>query len=250
MSTFLSILHVISWIIFLGLIPLTLAALWIKNRSSVQCWIRLHQQQERWLLARCIPTDADEKAQNSTLQNIVEQARNYEWEASCVYRKRNKKTGEWTIGLISHKDPKTSDGTSEFTEIPPSKVLRASGTPRDEGVTILDKAKAWSEPKGIALPTNLYSLTAQSFQCWEWQLTDETHSANWLSRLAERIFEMRDIAFYPLIITPLTMAMLGTGNSWLFGIGIFAIILLSGSHKFVFLHQREDATQERHLQNY
>jgi len=44
--------------------------------------------------------------------------------------------------------------------------------------------------------------------------------------------------------------MCGTGSPWLFGIGIFTIILMSGACKFVFLHQREDITQESHLQNY
>lgn len=250
MSAFLTVVHIISWIAFLGLIPLTVVALWIKNRSSVQCWARLHQQPTRWLLARRISKDLDEKAQNSTLQNIVEQARNLEWEASCVYRRRDRKNGEWVIGLISSKDPKTTNENTDFTELPATKVLRVSGTPRDEGVTILDKAKSWSTTKGLDLPSGVYSLTAQSFQCWEWPMKLEIETSSRLSRIVEKVYEMRDIAFYPLIITPLTIAMLGTGNSWLFGIGIFAIILLSGSHKFVFLHQREDATQERHLQNY
>ena len=249
-SHFITAVHIISWIIFLGLIPLTIAALWIKNRSSVQCWVRLHRQPERWLLTTRISGDSDEKAQHVALQNIVVQSRNCEWDAACAYRRRDRKSGEWIIGLISNNEPGITDGDINFTQLPSTTVLRASGMPRDEGVTVLEKAKSWSDAKAIDLKPEVYSLTAQSFQCWEWPLATEVDPPGWIARMIEKVFELRDIAFYPLIVTPLTIAMLGTGNSWLFGIGIFTVILLSGAHKFVFLHQREDATQERHLQNY
>jgi len=247
---FITAVHILSWIIFLGLIPLTIAALWVKNRSAVQCWVRLHRQPARWLLTIRISGDSDEKAQHSALQKIVEQSRNCEWDAACAYRRRDRKSGEWIIGLISNNEPGTTDGETKFIQLPAATVLRASGTPRDEGVTVLEKAKSWSAAKTIPLEPEVYSLTAQSFQCWEWPLAAEIEPPSWAARMIEKIFELRDIAFYPLIVTPLTIAMLGTGNSWLFGIGIFTVILLSGAHKFVFLHQREDATQERHLQNY
>ncbi|MBK1856417.1 hypothetical protein JO972_15710 [Verrucomicrobiaceae bacterium 5K15] len=250
MTLLVTIVHVISWIIFLGLIPLTLAALWIKNRSSVQCWVRLHRQAPRWLLVTEIPADSTQDDQDRALQTVVEQARNFEWDAACAYRRRNRQSGTWLIGLISNKEPGITEGRDAFIQIPAATVLRASGSPRDEGVTVLEKVQAWSRSKAIDLKPEVYSLRAQSFQCWEWPLASEVEPPGLAARIVEKVFELRDIAFYPLIVTPLTIAMLGTGNSWLFGIGIFTVILLSGAHKFVFLHQREDATQERHLQNY
>ncbi|BDS05721.1 hypothetical protein NT6N_07610 [Oceaniferula spumae] len=250
MSIFITVVHIVSWIAFLGLIPLIIAALWIKNRSSVQCWVRTVKQPERWLLTTVIDGDSEDNAQRTALQLLVEDARNCEWDAACAYRRRDQKNGQWIIGLISNNEPGITNGDTAFTRLPAGTYLRASGTPRDEGVTVKDKVNAWSQANAIPLGSEVFSLTAQSFQCWEWPITGEAETPSWITRLIEKIFELRDIAFYPLIVTPLTIAMLGTGSSWLFGIGIFTVILLSGAHKFVFLHQREDATQERHLQNY
>ena len=73
---------------------------------------------------------------------------------------------------------------------------------------------------------------------------------SFFNRKAETIYEMRDILIYPILFTMIALIMCGTGSPWLFGIGIFTIILMSGACKFVFLHQREDITQESHLQNY
>ena len=231
------------------MIPVILVMFWIKNRSSVQCWVRPHHQPDRWLLAASLPSKCDPKIQHSKLQNIVEQARNCEWDASCAYRGYDPVSGDLIIGLISDKKPRNPDDHLEFTLVPRGLVLRASGQPRDEGVTVRSKVEQWCKANSVSTTAKVSSLSAQSFQCWEWPIEGSTPPPHFIKGLAEKVFEMRDIAFYPLIVTPLTIAMLGTGSSWLFGAGIFSIILLSGAHKFVFLHQREDATQERHLQN-
>lgn len=232
------------------MLPVILMMFWIKNRSSVQCWVRLHHQPDRWLLTAPVPNDGEQKGESLKLQTIVEQARNCEWDASCAYRGYDPVSGELIIGLISHKKPLNPDSNLNFTLLPSATVLRASGQPKDEGVTVRSKMEQWCKANSVTTTAKASSLSAQSFQCWEWPIEGSTSSPSFLRNLSEKIFELRDIAFYPLIVTPMTIAMLGTGSNWLFGIGIFSIILLSGAHKFVFLHQREDATQERHLQNY
>jgi len=247
---FLTILHIISWIALLAMLPVIIMMFWIKNRSAVQCWVRHHQQPDRWLLSVHIPADSSEAHERKELQEIVAIARNCEWDASSAYRGRDSHTGEKVIGLISNSEPKNTDKDITFTHIPGSSVLRASGQPRDEGVTVKAKISAWCSANSVTTTGEVYSLNAQSYQCWEWPIASEQSPSTTISKMAEKVFELRDIAFYPIIVTPLTIAMLGTGSNWLFGIGISSIILLSGAHKFVFLHQREDATQEQHLQNY
>ena len=61
---------------------------------------------------------------------------------------------------------------------------------------------------------------------------------------------MRDIVLYPIILTLFSMALIGTGSGGLFAVGLLILIFLSGACKFVFVHQREDESQESHLQNY
>ncbi len=232
------------------MIPGVGAMLWIKNRSALHCWVRLYHQPDRWLLASRIPSDSSAKQRNIALQEVVELARNCEWNASCAYQGRDAKSGQIIIGLISDKKPQNLSTKIEFTRISSGLVLRASGQPRDEAITVSSQVEAWSQRNSITPKATPYSITAQSFQCWEWPVKELSPAPSLSRKLAEKIFELRDIAFYPLVVTPLTIAMLGTGSTFLFGMGIFSIILLSGAHKFVFLHQREDATQERHLQNY
>ena len=86
----------------------------------------------------------------------------------------------------------------------------------------VDPLREWSTDHALTPSRTACSLSAQSFQCWEWDLPAEqaARRTSPLHRLAEAFFEMR------------------------------IIILFSGACKFVFLHQREDATQESHLQNY
>ncbi len=247
---FLTVLHIISWITLITMLPVIIMMFWVKNRSAVQCWVRHHQQPDRWLLSVHIPADSNEEDEHKKLQEIVAIARNCEWNASSAYRGRNHLTGEKIIGLISNSEPKNTAKDITLTHIPGRSVLRASGQPRDEGLSVKAKVTRWCKANSVTTTGEVYSLNAQSYQCWEWPIENKQPPSTTISKIVEKVFELRDIAFYPIILTPLTIAMIGTGSSWLFGIGIFSIILLSGAHKFVFLHQREDATQEQHLQNY
>jgi hypothetical protein len=247
-------IHLISWLILIAMVPVFIGTLWIKHRSSISCWIRRHRHPERWLLSATIAKESSHSKRESTLRQIVEQARNLEWAASCAYQRRDPQTGEWILGLIANNQPLNSDVTEPFTltSLPPCQVIRLSGQSRHEGVSIEDELHRWCQTNGIEPPTEAYSLTAQSFQCHEWELTSEDIDIqpSFMAKLSERILEMRDIVLYPTIFTIISAAMLGTGSIWFFGIGIFIMILMSGACKFVFLHQRVDITQESHLQNY
>lgn len=236
------------------MIPLIGWIIWIKARSAVTCWVRLHSHPNRWLLATRLPKNSTAKALHSALRKVVEQARSVNWDAAHTLKRRDPESGEWIIGIISTTVPLDTETSASisFTEIPSTTVIRLSGESLHDDITQQSALQNWSKQQGITPARTVSALSAQSFQCWEWDLLGEPPVARTspLPRLAEKIFEMRNIVLVPLILTFLSLSMVGTGSRWLFASGIFLTILLSGACKFVFLHQREDATQESHLQNY
>lgn len=248
------ILHTLSWLAFLAIIPLTAAIIFIKNRSSVHTWIRVVSHPDRWLLSTVLPKESTSDDILAKLKDVVCEARNSGWDASCTYKRRDPKTGEWTIGLISNNPPLETETPEPFafSKLPACHMIRASGQPRDEGDNIKSLLAEWAAEKGLTHSAVTCSLSAQSFQCWEWAIDDfmDQHTPRWIQRVAEAVFEIRDILIYPILFTVMALIMCGTGSPLFIGIGIFTIILMSGACKFVFLHQREDITQESHLQNY
>ncbi len=250
----MAIIHWISWICLVGLVLPVAWILWIKNRSAVNTWVRPVQHSKRWLLCTRLDKSSTGEDIQRTLRNVVTESKNAGWNASCAYKKRDPASGEWIVGLISTARPLDTQVPApfEFTEISPSQTVRVSCPANEENTNIKADLKHWAEQNGTRYDAAAVSLSAQSFQCWEWNIsnTSETSDPSFLARFAEKIFEMRDIALYPTIITIIALFLCGTGNFWLFGIGVFTIILMSGAHKFVFMYQREDLTQEEHLQNY
>jgi len=248
------LINLFSWLFLLALLPLTAWILWIKGRSAITCWIRLHSHPERWLLSARANKDSSPKDINKLLRSVVEQARSLDWDAAQTLKRRDPETGEWSVGLLSTTFPLNQDTAESFSfeKLPANTVLRLSGKPKDDDVTVQSSLRDWTERKELPIKRSATSLSAQSFQCWEWELENEdsVNRTSPLHRFAEFIFEMRIIVLIPLGMTILSLAMLGTGNTWLLAAGMFSFIFLSGACKFVFLHQREDATQESHLQNY
>jgi hypothetical protein len=247
-------INLFSWLTLLALLPLTVWVAWIKGRSAITCWIRLHSHPERWFLSARAPGESDPDALRKLLGSVVEQARTLDWDAAQTLKLRDPNSGDWIIGLVSPTRPLEEDPTDPFTftQLTPSTVIRLSGQPQHDDVSVKDCLKIWSENRELPHKPTASSLSAQSFQCWEWDLEKESEVPRTSppQRFSEWIFEMRIIVLVPLFMTLLSLAMLGTGNYWLLAIGMFALIFLSGACKFVFLHQREDATQESHLQNY
>ncbi|MFK7910721.1 MAG: hypothetical protein AB8F34_08960 [Akkermansiaceae bacterium] len=250
----MTVIHWLSWISLVSLIPPVAWILWIKNRSAINSWIRPIKHPERWLLSTQLEKSATREDVQKALRRVVTESKNAGWNATCAYKKRDPSTGEWTVGLISQIQPIDTElpPPFTFTKIEPLSVLRLSCPANEDNALIKSDLKEWAEENDTIYQPAAVSLAAQSFQCWEWEINHQCESCkpSLLARLAEKIFEMRDIALYPTIITLIALLLCGTGNFWLFGIGVFTIILMSGAHKFVFMYQREDITQEEHLQNY
>jgi len=195
---------------------------------------------------------------DTTLLRIVSEARNIEWNASCAYKQINPNSKELTLGLIADNQPLNAQIAEPFTltHLPACNVLRLSGSPRHEGDTLQSELDLWLTENPLQIDSALTILSAQSFKCREWIITNDQYPSapnlqiNLIDRSSEKIYEIRDIVLYPSLMTIIAAVMIGTGSTWLFGIGIFTMILLSGACKFVFIHQRKDITQESHLQNY
>jgi hypothetical protein len=252
------IVHLISWLILLALTPISIWILWVKYRGALNGWIRPHRHQDRWLLSITMSKDSPQEEIDTTLHHIVSEARNMEWNASCAYQQINPDSKELILGLIADNQPLNSQISEPFTltNLPACNVLRLSGSPRHEGTTLESELDLWLKDNPLQIASALTILSAQSFKCREWIITNDPYPSapnlqiNLLDRLSEKVYEMRDIVLYPSLMTIIAAVMIGTGSTWLFGVGIFTMILLSGACKFVFIHQREDITQESHLQNY
>lgn len=66
----------------------------------------------------------------------------------------------------------------------------------------------------------------------------------------EKSQQLRNNLVIPLLALLLAITLIGTGQTFLFTLGIGLIIFLSGACKFVFIHQMTDEADELHLQNY
>ena len=93
-------------------------------------------------------------------------------------------------------------------------------------------------------------LSGQSFSLYEWEMIGSPDEALPFEPWSERLFQVREIVIYPIMLTLFSIALIGTQNGGLFAAGLLILIFLSGACKFVFVHQREDESQESHLQNY
>ena len=251
-------IHWLSWLGLVASVPPVVWILWIKCRSSVHTWIRPVEHPQRWLLSTTAPESATRKDVEQALRKVVTESKNSGWNASRAFKRRDPDTGTWTVGLVSNTKPLETEVPPpySFTTLDPCRVLRLSCPPNEDNAHIKSDLSAWADKHNTSYQAAAVSLSAQSFQCWEWY-TDPTPDKSpdaappsLFARASEKIFEMRDIALYPSVITIIALLLCGTGNYWLFGIGVFTIILMSGAHKFVFMYQREDITQEEHLQNY
>jgi hypothetical protein len=135
--------------------------------------------------------------------------------------------------------------------LPAAPVLRLSGRSNVDGGTPSAFAKGYLEEQKLKADlAHPFRISGQSFSQYEWEILGAKESNYPVEPIAERMFRMRDIVLYPIILTLFSIALIGTGSSGLFAAGLLILIFLSGACKFVFVHQREDESQESHLQNY
>ncbi len=173
-------------------------------------------------------------------------------ESGHVIRQWDREKGTRFIGLMLSKAPDESPKPPyELRHFPSASVLRLSGRSNVYGVTPSAAATKFLEEQGIEADfAHPCRLSGQSFSFYEWEITNSQERSYPVEALTERVFQIRDIVLYPLVLTLFSIALIGTGSGGLFAAGLLILIFLSGACKFVFVHQREDESQESHLQNY
>lgn len=235
-------------------LPLLLAAsawiAWVRGRGAINYWVRPVKRKEAWAVG--IELGASDPAADDPrrLAEVVALVRTLDRESGHVVRGWDREKGTRFIGLVMEQPPETEPAAPfRMRRIPAGAVLRVSGKADTEGRTAVDAAKEFLSRNGLqadlARPRR---VSGQSFSFFEWELPDGGDFPT--EPLSERVFRMRDIVLYPLVMTAFSIALLGTGSGALFATGLLLIIFLSGACKFVFVHQREDESQESHLQNY
>ena len=153
--------------------------------------------------------DSPQEEIDKTLLHIVSEARNIEWNASCAYKQINPNSKELTLGLIADNQPLNSEIAESFTltHLPACNVLRLSGSPRHEGATLESELDLWLKDNPLQIAHALTILSAQSFKCREWIITNDPYPSapnlqiNRLDRLSEKVYEIRDIVLYPSLMT-------------------------------------------------
>lgn len=98
-------------------------------------------------------------------------------------------------------------------------------------------------------------ISGQSFRLYQWNLLADDANAEvsapsaWANTL-EWLAQIRDNLSLPILLTIISIGLLGMRDPLLFAVGIGFIVLLSGACKFVLIHQNRDEADEVHLQNY
>lgn len=242
----------LSYLSLLGLLVIGGWILWIRGRGSLNYWIRPLRRREAWALGVELGSDDAPENDPHRLAEVVAMARTLDRESARVIRHWNREKGTRFIGLVLSKPPdEPVDEPYRIRHYPSVPVLRISGRSNVDGGTPSEAAKAYVKDHGGVIDlSHPYHLSGQSFALYEWEFTAAPEEDHPIDPLSERVFQLRDIVLFPMFLTLFSIALIGTQNKGLFGVGLLLLIFLSGACKFVFFHQREDESQESHLQNY
>ena len=153
--------------------------------------------------------------------------------------------------MLSNAPDESPREPYELRHFPETSVVRLSGRSNEDGETPGAAIEKYMENNKLELDLSRpCRFSGQSFSLYEWETVGTPTERHPVEPIAERLFQIRDIVLYPLILTLFSIALIGTQNGGLFAAGLLVLIFLSGACKFVFVHQREDESQESHLQNY
>jgi hypothetical protein len=241
-----------SWIIFLLGSALTAWVVFVKARGSLNYWIRPYHTKSSWTVGRTFPLDGSTAEISQFLVDVNALVRSLDQSATTVLREWDHERGLCYVGLLMKNQP-NSDLLEDYElrEIPGKSVLRISGSNRADDQKPLDAMVAYAQARGFTLHrTRPARLSGQSFSLYQWETEEPVPAPSVVDRLAEWTLQLRDISVFALLLSIVTLGLLGTRQPALFAAGVGLIVFLSGACKFGFLHQRRDETQEVHLQNY
>ncbi|MFC7338167.1 hypothetical protein ACFQY0_13315 [Haloferula chungangensis] len=243
---------ILSYLSLLLLLALSAWIVWIRGRGALGFWIRPLTRKESWAVGVELGGDDPVENDSASLAEVVALVRTLDRESGHVVRQWDREKGTRFIGLMLSQAPEESPRDPyELRHFPSTPVLRLSGRSNVDGVTPSTAAKGYLDEHGLEADlARPFRISGQSFSQYEWEILGQKEVAYPVEPVSERMFQMRDIVLYPLILTLYSIALIGTGSGGLFAAGLLILIFLSGACKFVFVHQREDESQESHLQNY
>lgn len=239
----------LGWVITVLGLALTAYVLIQKGRGVLNYWIRPVSEPEQFVLGRTMPLEPEGTFGAQILIEISAHLRSIEQESTRVLRIWRPHKNEAFVGLVVDGAVENC-GAFELLELPERSLLRASGAnSRDE----LDPSQALiksAHTQQLSFQDqSLERLSGQSFAAYQRPIQEQIRQGA-MARLAEKTEQIRDIFIFPILATIVTTGLLMTKQPALFAVGIVSITFLSGACKFVFLHQRNDESQEVHLQNY
>ena len=243
---------VLSYLSLLGLLILSAWIVWVRGRGALGFWIRPLTRKECWSVGITLGKDDPVERDQACLAEVVALVRSLDRESGHVVRQWDREKGTRFLGLLLSEPPEESPAPPyELRHHPKAPVLRLSGRSNVENGSPSAAASDFLKAHGLDADLNRPSrLSGQSFSLYEWDVETSGNGSFPLEPISERVFQMRDIVLYPLMMTLFSIALIGTDSGGLFAAGVFILIFLSGACKFVFVHQREDESQESHLQNY
>jgi hypothetical protein len=242
---------IISYLSLLVLLVFSAWIFWIRGRGALGYWIRPLTRKEAWAVGIELGKNDPVEQDQTQLVEVVALVRTLDRESAHVIRQWDREKGSRFVGLMLSKAPdEPPKPPYQLRHYPSVSVLRLSGRSNEEGESPIAAMTRYLEQHDLEANLARSSrISGQSFSLYEWELSRSGGSKP-REPLSERIFQLRDIVLYPLLLTLFSIALIGTKNGGLFAVGLLLLILLSGACKFVFVHQREDESQESHLQNY
>ncbi|MEP4079080.1 hypothetical protein [Haloferula sp.] len=242
----------ISYLCLAGLVAFGVWIIWIRARGALGYWIRPLSRKEAWAVGIELNSDDPVEGDQARLAEVVALVRTLDRESGHVIRQWNREDKTRFLGLMLSKAPdETPTEPYELRHFPSAPVVRLSGRSNEDGGTPSGAVRKFMEEKGLKFDSaRPCRLSGQSFSFYQWEILGESDEVFPVEGWSERLFQVRDIVLYPVMLTLFSMALIGTRNGGLFAVGLLLLIFLSGACKFVFVHQREDESQESHLQNY
>lgn len=242
----------ISYLSLFGLLAVSAWIVWIRGRGALGFWVRPLIRREGWAVGVELGSDDQVEGDQTRLAEVVALVRSLDRESGHVIRQWNREKNTRFIGLMLAKAPdEVPKAPYELRHFPSAPIVRISGRSNEDGGTPGAAVRKFMENKRIEVDlVRPCRLSGQSFSLYEWEIVSSPDEALPEESWGERLFQVRDIALYPIMLTLFSIALIGTQNGGLFAAGLLILVFLSGACKFVFVHQREDESQESHLQNY
>ncbi|MDP0491470.1 MAG: hypothetical protein Q7Q71_10505 [Verrucomicrobiota bacterium JB023] len=239
-------------LLLLGSLLATAWVLFIKARGELNYWIRPFRAETQWVIGKQLDAQPPAAEDQKILMDLNSVLRNHSRRTDQVCRIWRRDEKSYFVGLMLRERPDFEvDQPFEIRELPARSFLRVSGSNRQDELTPVDAMKAFAQRENLQPDlTEVAQLSGQSFSLLQWPLVTDVAEPSPFAKFSEWTLRLRDILVFPVLLTLVSLGLVGFKQPVLFGVGIILIIFLSGACKFVFLYRQADEAEESHLQGY